>query len=339
MADQPDVLIVGAGVSGLAAAAELAALGKRALVLDKDRNAGGRLTTRQIGAGLADTGAQFFSVRTDEFRAQVQQWLDAGLAFEWSRGWSDGSLAIVNQGHPRYAVYGGMAQLARHMAQNVDVRLLQIVSSAQRSDQGWRLTLANGDQLEAPALLLTVPVPEALALLQAGGVTLPHKTHTALESIDYNPSVVGLFVLSGPIELPAPGAIQRPNANLFWLADNHRKGISPKATILTAQASSTYSRALYDVDDEAIIKSMKLDLLPFLGDSPVVAAAEIKRWRYAMPATFYPEPVLMVDLPLEGAGAAPLAFAGDAFGDARVEGAYLSGKAAARALAKALSEG
>lgn len=336
MVDQTDVLIVGAGVSGLTAAAELAALGKRAVVLDKDRNVGGRLATRHIGAGVADTGAQFFSVRSDEFRAQVQQWLNAGLAFEWSRGWSDGSLATVHQGHPRYAVYGGMVQLARYMARKADVRLLQIVSSAQRIHDGWRLTLANGGQLEARALLLTAPVPESLAILQAGGVVLPYEARAALEPIDYSPSVVGLFVLSGLIDLPSPGAIQRPNANLFWLADNHRKGISPEETILTAQASPTYSRALYDVDDESIIKSMKLDLLPFLGESPTIVTAEIRRWRYAMPVTSHPDPLLMVDLPLEGANAAPLAFAGDAFGGARIEGAYLSAVAAAKALAAAL---
>ncbi|HYO88917.1 MAG TPA: FAD-dependent oxidoreductase [Candidatus Limnocylindrales bacterium] len=336
MGDQVDVMIVGAGVSGLMAASELAALGKRAVVLDKGRSVGGRLATRRVGDGAADTGAQFFSVRTDEFRAQVHAWLEAGLVFEWSRGWSDGSLATVHSGHPRYAVYGGMSQLAKHLAQNVDVRLLNIVSSAQRVSGGWRLNLTNGEAMEAPALLLTPPVPQSLILLREGSVTLPYEAKTALERIDYNPSVCGLFVLSGPIDLPSPGAIQRPNANLFWLADNQRKGISPGATVLTAQASPTYSRALYDVDDEAIIKSMKLDLMPYLGDSPTIVSAEIKRWRYAMPVTNYPAPVLMTDVVLEGTAPAPLAFAGDAFGGARIEGAYVSGKAAAHALAEAL---
>ncbi len=338
MVDQPDVLIVGAGVTGLIAAAELNALGKRTLVLEKGRYVGGRLDTRRVGEGMADTGAQFFSVRSDEFRAKVHEWEAQGLVFEWSRGWSDGSLSTVHKGHPRYAVRGGMNQLAQHLAKDVDVRLLEIVSSAQRTADGWRLHLANGETMTAPALLLTPPVPQSLAIVREGGVTLPYEARSALDRIEYDPSVCGLFVLSGPIDLPSPGAIQRPYANLFWLADNHRKGISPGATVLTAQASPTYSRALYDVDDETIIKSMRLDLMPYLGDSPVVEAAEIKRWRYAAPVTTHPHPVLMADIPLEGAAAAPLAFAGDAFGGARIEGAYWSGKAAAQALAEALTQ-
>jgi predicted NAD/FAD-dependent oxidoreductase len=336
MVDQADVLIIGAGVSGLVAAAELAALGKRALVIDKGRSVGGRLATRRIGEGAADTGAQFFSVRTDAFRAQVERWIDEGLVFEWSRGWSDGSLTTVHQGHPRYAVHGGMNQLAKHLAQDAEVRLLHVVERVRRTPAGWQIQFGSGETSEARALLLTAPVPQSLTLLREGGVSLPFEARNALERIEYHPSVVGLFVLDGPADLPSPGAIQRPNANLFWLADNQRKGVSPNEPILTAQASPTYSRALYDVDDESIIKSMKLDLLPFLGDSPGIVSAQIKRWRYALPISAYPEPVLMTDVALEGAAFAPLAFAGDAFGGARVEGAYLSGKAAGRALADAL---
>ncbi|MFN8448701.1 MAG: hypothetical protein U0521_08965 [Anaerolineae bacterium] len=32
-----------------------------------------------------------------------------------------------------------------------------------------------------------------------------------------------MFVLDREIRLPSPGAIQRPHANVNWIADNHRK--------------------------------------------------------------------------------------------------------------------
>jgi predicted NAD/FAD-dependent oxidoreductase len=333
--EQPDILIIGAGITGLTAAAELAALGKNVLVLDKGRSVGGRLATRRVGEGIADTGAQFFTTRAPEFEAKVAEWVAEGLVFEWSRGWSDGSLATVREGHPRYAVRGGMNQLAKRLAQGVPVRLLQVITTIRRVPGGWQVELANGESQTARALLLTPPVPQSLELLDEGGVALPFDAREGLNKVDYDPCVVGLFTLSRPIDLPSPGAVQRPHANLFWVADNQRKGISPHAIVLTAQASPNYSRALWSADDDTIIKSMKLDLMPFLGERTSVLGAEVKRWRYAAPNRLYPEPALLARVPLTEHDVAPLAFAGDGFGAARVEGAYLSGLAAARALAEA----
>jgi len=329
-------LIIGAGIAGLTAARELAALGKRALVLDKGRTTGGRLESRRVGSGAADIGSQFFTANRPEFAAAAAQWVRDGLAYEWSRGWSDGSLLTVHEGHPRYAVRGGMAHLAETLAEGVDVELLKVVTALRRVPGGWQAELANGENYHAPAVLLTPPVPQSLELLDAGGVALPFAEREALERIEYAPCVCGLFTLSSPIVLPAPGAVQRPHANLHWIADNQRKGISPDTPVITAQASSAYSRALWDASDEAIIAAMKLDLLPFLGDSISVLNGEIKRWRYAAPVRVYPQPLLLTLIPLESDGNAALALGGDAFGEARIEGAYLSGKAAARALAEAL---
>lgn len=337
MTDQPDVLIIGAGITGLTAARELAALGQRALVLEKGRTVGGRLETRHLGSDAADTGAQFFTTRKPEFEAAVAAWVQDGLVFEWSRGWSDGTLTTVREGHPRYAVKGGMGQLAKALATGLNVQLLQVITALRRIPGGWQAELVNGARYEAPAVVLTPPVPQSLELIDAGGVELPFDQREVLERLlDYDPCICGVFTLSRPVDLPAPGAVQRPHANLHWLADNQRKGLSPSSVVLTAQAGSAYSRALWSASDDAIIRSMKLDLLPFLEEQTTVVAAEIRRWRYAAPIRQYPEPALLASIPLDGEGDAPLVFAGDAFGAARVEGAYLSGKAAAHQLAVAL---
>ncbi|MEZ4517060.1 MAG: FAD-dependent oxidoreductase [Chloroflexota bacterium] len=103
-----DVLIVGAGLAGLTAARELSVAGLDVIVVEKGRLPGGRLATLAVGEGRADAGAQFFTVRTDEFAEVVDSWRREGLVFEWSRGWSDGSLAeTVPDGYPRYAAIGG----------------------------------------------------------------------------------------------------------------------------------------------------------------------------------------------------------------------------------------
>ena len=55
MADR--IGIVGAGICGLAAAAELAAAGREVAVFDKSRGIGGRLATRRVDAMSFDHGA------------------------------------------------------------------------------------------------------------------------------------------------------------------------------------------------------------------------------------------------------------------------------------------
>ncbi len=324
-----DVLIVGAGIAGLIAGRVLSDAGKRVILLDKGRNVGGRLATRRIDGGLADHGAQFFTVRDPAFGSMVERWIAEGVVFEWSRGWSDGSLATTRDGHPRYAARGGMNALPKQLAQGLDARVKVKLVSVKAIDGGWQVEDESGSTQKAKALLLTAPVPQSLELLTVGGVQLSPADRDALDAIEYNPSLSGMFVLDREVRLPTPGAIQRPHANVQWIADNHRKGISPNAVILTAQASATYSRQLWDRSDDEILAAMRVDMLPVLGNAQITEL-QLKRWRYSQPVNPYSERCLIAsDMP------APLVFAGDAFGGPRVEGATLSGMAAGRALLEA----
>ena len=224
-----DVLIVGAGMAGLMAGRVLANNGKRVLLVDKGRSVGGRMATRRMGGeraiGLADHGAQFFTVRTPEFGTWVERWLAEGLVFEWSHGWSDGSLADTpRDGHPRYAAYKGMNALAKHLATGLEVRTGVKLVAVQKIEDGWQVEDETGAKLQAKAVLLTPPVPQSLDLLDDGNVQLSSSDRMALEAIEYDPCLTALFVLDRAAHLPVPGAIQRPYANLYWIGDNHAQG-------------------------------------------------------------------------------------------------------------------
>ena len=93
-----DFLILGAGMSGLMAASTLQGSSRRVVVLDKGTSVGGRMATRRIGPGRADHGAQFFTVRTDEFGKWVERWQKAGLVYMWARG---GRKAVCDL-HPKW---------------------------------------------------------------------------------------------------------------------------------------------------------------------------------------------------------------------------------------------
>jgi predicted NAD/FAD-dependent oxidoreductase len=68
-----DVLIIGAGMSGMAAASELSRAGLRVMVVDKGRAVGGRMASRRIGEAVFDHGAQFITARSDQFLHRMHE--------------------------------------------------------------------------------------------------------------------------------------------------------------------------------------------------------------------------------------------------------------------------
>jgi predicted NAD/FAD-dependent oxidoreductase len=334
MGVQADVLIVGAGLAGLIAAHTLAQQKIRAVVVDQGDVAGGRLATRQIGPGFADCGAQFFTTRTREFQEWVDRWAASSLVYRWSQGWSDGSLGSTPEdGHPRYAVRGGMSALVNHLSRGIDLCLKTRITFVSPTGEGWQARDEAGVAYSARALLLTPPVPLSLDLFDMAEIELPREDRAALEWIEYASNLTGLFWLDREINLPQPGAIQHPNALITWIADNRRKGISPNATIVTVQAGPEYSRQLWSLPDWEALVALESGLRLYKDFDTHIIEARLERWRYAMPTNLHTDRYLLVER-----GLPPLAFAGDAFSRPRVEGAAISGIAAAKALARKLSE-
>jgi predicted NAD/FAD-dependent oxidoreductase len=321
MVQDIEIVIVGAGLSGIMAARTLTEAGKKVVLLDKGRSPGGRMATRRLAGGRADHGAQFFTVRDARFQTLVEGWLAAGFVFEWSRGWSDGSLTSARDGHPRYAVRAGMNDLVQRLAAGLDVRTHVRVDKVRKMPGGWQIEDESGGIIRAEQVILTPPVPQSLELLRRSDVILPDAIAAELASIDYIRCIT-------PVALPPPGAIQRPHAPITWIADNHAKGIS-ESTIITMQASADYSAAMWDEPDEIIVRDFKIHLMPFISERTTITEAQVKRWRYSAPLKLYPERYVLVDL-----DGSILALAGDAFGAPRVEGAVLSGLAVGEALAQ-----
>ena len=67
-------------------------------------------TADLAGGARADHGAQFLTVRSAELAADLGAGLADGTVHEWCRGFG------TDDGHPRYAVTGGMAALPARLA-------------------------------------------------------------------------------------------------------------------------------------------------------------------------------------------------------------------------------
>ena len=302
-------------MAGLTAAGLIAAEGHVVTVLDKGRRPGGRMATKELRGGAhADHGAQFFTVRTEPFSAVVEQWVADGTVHEWCRGFSS------EDGHPRFAVANGMAELAAHMSVGLDVRPSVHVDAVRSAGDQWAVTWpatphGAAGLIEAHVVVLTPPAPQAAALV-ASEVTIPELT--------YEPMLSLLVALGDSPSVPSPGGVQLDDDPTWsWIGDNVAKGASDlPAVTLHTRADVAASR--WDEDNEALTVDLLRAAEPWVRDAEVIDV-RLHRWRYATPLEPQPEPCLV-------RAGGRLVFAGDAFGGPRTEGAFLSGVAAADAV-------
>lgn len=325
-------------MAGLTAARRLVELGRVVKIVDKGRGVGGRLATRRAGAATFDHGAQFITARSAEFRRAVADWHDRGVVAHWADGFPRGigdsgapasatppaaapSAAAPSagvDGHPRYRGVPGMTAVAKDLAEGLDVDLSTRVAAVRRVDDNVELETAEGETLSAQSVVLTPPVPQTIALLREGGLDSLVPEEAA--ALTYHPCLV-LLAVDGEVELPEPGGLQRPSETIDWIADNARKGVSGAAGAITVHCAPEISAAYHDAPDEEAAEVVLREVRRIVKLDP--QTCQVKRWRYSKPQ----RPLDVGAVSLEAAS--QIVLAGDAFRGARVEGAFLSGLAAA----------
>lgn len=122
------VVIVGAGIAGLACARRLARAGVSALVLDKGRGIGGRVATR-CENGLQFDRAQYVTAKGEEFAAVLRDLVTAGDAAPWPHGMS----------RTRIVGTPGMVTLGKALAVGLDVRHGAQVTAVRPGDGNWQV--------------------------------------------------------------------------------------------------------------------------------------------------------------------------------------------------------
>ena len=311
------VVVVGAGIAGLMAAQSLSKSGHEVTVVDKGRSPGGRLATRRIDDATLDHGAQFFTVRDPLFESHVSEWIASGVVTEWCRGFD--ITAQNNDGYPRYRGVRGMTDIAKHLAQGLDVRCNTLAFSiAPGATSKWQLKIDDGSVLDADANIVTCPLPQAYALLVTADIELPE----SMLRTEYDRTICLLAVLNQSSAVANPGGLQNPDETFSFIADNAIKGIS-SAVALTMHANPQFSLEHWDISTDDVQRLLLERASPWIGDATVITS-QIKKWRLATPLTIWPERYWAKDM---------IVLAGDAFGGPKIEGAALSGLSAANYLA------
>lgn len=313
-----EIVVIGAGMAGLVAARELQRAGRRVRVLDKGRGVGGRLATRRIGDATFDHGVPHFTLGQSGFVDGIApRYLDRSLV-----PWSDTPTA----GNPETILWRGtptMSAIAKQLALGVEVHLGTVVTALRRESDHVIVETRAGDTFRAEAVVLTPPVPQALALLDAGGYPLGSDLRTHLTGVAYDRCLTVLASLEGPSRIPPPGRLAPGEEPLDWILDNRLKGVSAGSAV-TIHATPRFSEEHWEHDRDVVGRVLLKAAAPWLGSK--VQGVQVHGWRYSQPRVLDPVGCRVVtSRPF-------LALAGDGFGMGGVEGAALSGASAAEAL-------
>jgi len=320
---RPKVLIVGAGMAGLSAAIRLRALGYPSLIIDKGPSVGGRLATRRMKVdsktAYLDHGAQFFTIRSPELQSWVDPFLQGGQIKKWFTN-DDGS-------NPRFYVEKGMVTLSKLMQEQLGDAAEIIVGERVAKvthQRDWEIECESEKKFSGKHLLLTPPVTQIVDLLRASSITCAQLP--SLAEIEYEPCFALLATLKTQSKLAAPGFIRNVTFEIFTIADNKIKGISPEQDAVTIHASGAWSEANWNLSDEEIATQLWAIAAPYVGADAI--EIQVKRWKLCEPKKIFSEKFMKLNCSDGGS----IFCAGDIFGGPRVEGAFLSGRAAAEAI-------
>ncbi|MFI5385881.1 MAG: NAD(P)/FAD-dependent oxidoreductase, partial [Fimbriimonadales bacterium] len=317
--------IVGAGISGLAAAHELTRSGNEVVVWERRDHVGGRMETVELDGYIFDSGATSIAPRGMAIEDVMLHQLDTSDLIHVTKPiYTHEALRVIpgdsSRDTPRYTYRTGNEELPRLLTKNLDVRVSVQIEEISRNGHGYIVL----DHL-FEALVLTAPLPLSSVLLWTVHESRPVTNAT------YRPC---LSVMLG-FRLPTPNlayhALLDPEQRhpLTWLCWESGKspGRAPEGCCaMVVQMSPSYSHMQYNKPDDEIVDDVLIYVRRLYGEEfkePQVS--KVRRWKYSQPET-------TAQFESVNRAHAKLVLAGDGLTAGRVESAFESGVKAARLL-------
>jgi renalase len=318
--------IVGAGISGLAAARSLKAASHDVVLFEKAAEVGGRCGTVEIEGYRFDPGATSIAPRGLCIEKVMLEELDTSDLLRVEKPiFTHQGLRITpgdreKNSVPRYTYTTGNVTLPRLLAVDQNVRFNTPVESLEVADSGFRILDEHFD-----AAILTPPVPKTAAILWSIGES------RSFANVRYRCCLSVMLGFALPNPVVNYHALLDPDQRhpITWLSLESVKstGRAPEGhCAIVVQLGPSYSLAHFSDPDEKILGDT-VDYLQYLygkeWDTPEVS--KIKRWKYSQP-----ESTALFDS--VNPPGSRLVIAGDGVLAGRVENAFECGVKAAQLL-------
>ena len=325
-----DVAIIGAGLAGIAAASDCVMAGKRVVLIDKARGLGGRMATRRYETTRIDHGAQFFTARTQRFKAIVADLCLTGTASVWSSGFPilrDSVITEREASHPRYACAGGMSDLAKSLlAEGTPIRLgtqvtsIEIVRGPAPTTEQYAVLSGATTLCFAHSIILNMPPAQ---LMHVAGNLLNAGEIRVLEELEMEPCWAIGGILQQDIALGAP-ALECDHPVLSWVSRNHTRRFDMSAPLsVVIHTNGAWSKDHLEDEPSAVLHAVEQAMEAIGLPIQWKGLPFVHRWRFAKPVCGLKTSVFCVENHPSVFGVGDWCLGG------RVEGAICSGWSAA----------
>ena len=275
-----DVLVIGAGMSGLIVASELEKAGFDVAVVEKARGSGGRLSSKRVQSESSkamisfDLGCASFDAKTELFRTQVETWASEGIAKVWHFSEITGCQYVAT---PR------SSSITRYLADQLDVHFATRVTKIGKANGLWSAVVEESGQqvnfAQAKHIIFATPPQQAADLLPEDHPFIP-----ALSQPILLPQWVLMLNVKGRLNLTEDDYVFNDSiiSRLILESSKPERVESNDHQTWVLQADTKWTNANLDTDKIELEHRLVAELASKTGSPIIVEDAYLHRWLYSL---------------------------------------------------------
>jgi predicted NAD/FAD-dependent oxidoreductase len=274
-----DVLVIGAGLSGLVAASQLAKTGLSVQCVEKARGSGGRLSSKRVTSDRQDQAISFdlgcasFNASSELFRSQVESWIGQGLAKIWHYSDERGA---------HYVPVPRSSSITRSLADDLPVHFSTRITAIQKEHNGWLAFVGEpGQQIPfafTKHIVFATPPQQAADLLPPA-----HPFKAPLSEPILLPQWVLMLYVKGHLELSEPyyEFSDSPIAKLMLEQSKPDRVEQGSHQTWVLHATTEWSAAYIDSEKEKVANFLMAELASHIGSPVIIEQYYVHRWLYS----------------------------------------------------------
>ena len=315
-----NIIIIGSGIAGLAAANYLSSKNFNVTVLDKGKYPGGRISTRRGKDFIFNHGAQFFTAKSNEFKKICNRAVNDNVLVNW-----------VDSKKNRFIGNPDMREFSLWLSQNLTIFQENVVERLDYNDQF--IVYTNKKKFTCDGLIITAPSSQTASLIK----NLDETLHKLIEKVEYFPCWCVMLSLR---DMSLKNFHIDEKSIFNWIvSENNKIKNQLNHNCLTIHTNERFSVENLDETKEVILDKIVQEFTEiYQVKTQDIIYKNIHRWRYAKVKKPFPQEENKISKKI------PFGIAGDWCPPSqdkhyngngqRVEDAYLSGIECSKSLIK-----